>query len=149
MPFLPSRIVGPFNTCSSTRKMSVDLVTSSLFTDVRSGTAFRLLHLVGMTLVGVLSVVIVGLRAGTAGSRVALGIIAVGGDSIQGRRMANGNLVGDITVDGTVEILTFGGLFPGVFGGLICVSVQRWHREAAHTISDGTVLLSPRWHSQN
>ena len=101
--------------------------TSGLLTGVRSWTAPRLIHLARMTVVGVVTGAIAGLLVGGVGSRIAMRISAIAdGDFIQGLKTENGNLVRDFTVDGTVELLVFGGLFPGVFGGLIYMAVRRW-----------------------
>ena len=103
------------------------MASSRPLTRIRSWTAPRLVHLARMTVVGVLSGAIAGLLAGGVGSRVAMRIAAIaGGDSIEGLKTENGNLVGDITVEGTVVLLFFGGLFPGVFAGLIYVAVRQW-----------------------
>lgn len=78
-------------------------------------------------LVGVISGGVAGLLAGGIGSRVAMRVVAaVGGDGIQGLETENGNIVGDITADGTMNLIIFGGALLGGIGGLIYAAARNW-----------------------
>lgn len=79
------------------------------------------------TLLGVAAGIIAGVATGGVGSRIAMRIAAVlGGEKIAGLVTENGNVVGDITVDGTVGLIIFGGVFPGIVGGWLYVLIRRW-----------------------
>jgi hypothetical protein len=45
---------------------------------------------------------------------------------VQGVTTANGNRVGEITLNGTIGLVVFGGVFAGIFGGLLYASVRPW-----------------------
>lgn len=68
-----------------------------------------------------------GLVAGGIGSRLVMRIVAAaGGDPIQGLLTENGNVVGEVTLGGTVALLIFAGAFPGAAAGLFFAAVRRW-----------------------
>jgi len=93
----------------------------------------RLRHLGRGVLLGLAAGIITGIIVGGFGSRIAMRISAVlGGQEIAGLITENGNVVGDITVDGIVELLLFAGVFPGIAAGWLYVLVRRW-------------LPGPRW----
>jgi hypothetical protein len=76
--------------------------------------------------VGLLSGLIAGFLAFGVGSRLAMRISAVaGGEAIAGLMTENGNIVGQITADGTVFLL-IAGAFIGLVGGLLYVAVRSW-----------------------
>jgi len=86
----------------------------------------RILPLGRQIWVGALSGLIAGIIVGGIGSRVAMRISAVaGGESISGLKTENGNIVGDITLGGTLTLLVLGAML-GVFGGLLYTVVRRW-----------------------
>jgi hypothetical protein len=43
-----------------------------------------------------------------------------------GARTDNGNVIGDITLGGTLALIFFGGLFAGLIGSVVWVAVQPW-----------------------
>lgn len=93
-----------------------------------SAWAFQCLASLGRSVaVGVLAGVIAGILVGGIGGRIVMRISAVaGGDPIAGLETGNGNIVGEITADGTIGLIIFVGIFGGVFGGLLYVAVRRW-----------------------
>jgi hypothetical protein len=45
---------------------------------------------------------------------------------VQGVTTSNGNRVGEITLGGTIGLILFGGVFAGLFGGLLYASLRPW-----------------------
>lgn len=86
------------------------------------------LHQLGRGLIiGIASGMIAGLLAGGVGSRIAMRVSAImGGEKIAGLMTENGNIVGQITAEGTIGLLIFGGLFPGMIGGGLFVALRNW-----------------------
>ena len=77
--------------------------------------------------IGVLAGLAAGFLAGGVGSRLAMRISAIAaGPDQQGVLTENGNRVGEITLDGTLFLLLFGGVFAGLVGGLVYIAVQPW-----------------------
>ncbi|HEV8469528.1 MAG TPA: hypothetical protein VGR46_07960 [Candidatus Limnocylindria bacterium] len=77
--------------------------------------------------IGSLAGAIAGLLAGGIGGRVAMRIVAiVAGPDKVGLTTENGNRVGDITVEGTLGLVLFAGVFGGILGGLIYEAVRPW-----------------------
>lgn len=66
-----------------------------------------------------------GLVTGSA-SRVAMKISALADPSELVRVTENGNIVGDFTIEGTLGLLVFAGLFPGILAGGLFASVRPW-----------------------
>ena len=94
--------------------------------DLRNWALPQILRLGCLTGIGLVSGVIAGLLAGGVGSRIAMRISAVaGGDSISGLVTENGNIVGDITLEGTMFLLVLGAI-AGTVGGFAYVVVHRW-----------------------
>ncbi|HEV8534398.1 MAG TPA: hypothetical protein VGR87_01570 [Candidatus Limnocylindria bacterium] len=50
----------------------------------------------------------------------------VAGSTAQGMTTENGNVVGEITLGGTVALILFGGVFAGLFGGLLYAALRPW-----------------------
>ncbi|MEA1902973.1 MAG: hypothetical protein U9N56_05540 [Actinomycetota bacterium] len=48
-----------------------------------------------------------------------------------GRITENGARIGEFTVEGTIELILFGGLLSGVFAGVIWVLVKEWIPQTA------------------
>lgn len=51
--------------------------------------------------------------------------VAAGPEAI-GRTTENGNRIGDLTVGGTLELVVFGGVFPGLIGGTLYLALRPW-----------------------
>ena len=76
---------------------------------------------------GSLSGIVVGIIVGGLGSRLVMRLSAIAaGSTVQGITTSNGNRVGDITLGGTVALIFFGGVFAGLFGGLLYASLRLW-----------------------
>lgn len=76
---------------------------------------------------GSLSGIVVGIIVGGLGSRLVMRLAAIAaGSAVQGITTANGNRVGEITLDGTIGLIVFGGVFTGIFGGLLYASLRPW-----------------------
>lgn len=89
--------------------------------------AFTLLLRLGrLLLTGLLSGIVAGFIVGGIGSRVVMRILAALNTDQAGVLTENGNISGQITLDGTLAVLFFSGIFPGAFGGLLYVAIRRW-----------------------
>src|SRR3989449_6683114 len=87
----------------------------------------RVPELVREVAAGSLSGIVVGIIVGGLGSRLVMRLAAIaGGSGVQGVTTANGNRVGEITVGGTIALILFGGVFAGLFGGLLYASLRPW-----------------------
>lgn len=76
---------------------------------------------------GTLSGIAVGIVVGGLGSRLVMRLSAIAaGSGVQGVTTANGNRVGEITVGGTIALIILGGVFAGMFGGLLYASLRPW-----------------------
>jgi hypothetical protein len=76
--------------------------------------------------VGGVAAVIAGIVAGGLGGRLAMRFATIVNEDVVGLRTDNGNRIGDITVDGTLALLIFGGLLAGLIGGVLWVIVRPW-----------------------
>lgn len=71
--------------------------------------------------------VVGGLLVAGAGGRLAMRLLAVtAGDRAQGRITEADEIVGDITVEGTIGFVIFGGLFAGLITALIYTLLAKW-----------------------
>jgi hypothetical protein len=87
----------------------------------------RLPELVREVAAGSLSGIVVGIIVGGLGSRLVMRLAAIaGGSGVQGITTSNGNRVGDITLGGTIGLIVFGGVFAGLFGGILYASLRPW-----------------------
>ena len=75
---------------------------------------------------GGLAGVIAGVVVGGLGGRLVMRFAALLDPSAVGRRTDNGELVGAITVNGTLALLIFGGVFAGITAGVAWVVVSPW-----------------------
>jgi hypothetical protein len=72
-----------------------------------------------------------GLLVGGIGGRIVMRLSAIaGGPEVAGAITENGATVGEITAEGTMALLLFGGLFSGISGGVILAMVAPWLRWA-------------------
>jgi hypothetical protein len=95
--------------------------------------------------VGLLAGMPAGVLVGGFGSRIVMRISAlVGGEEIAGRLTENGNVVGEITGQGTLELVIFAGLAPGILGGLLYGIIRAWlpGRSFARGLLFGVLLLA-------
>jgi hypothetical protein len=87
----------------------------------------RIPALVREVAAGSLSGIVVGVIVGGLGSRAVMRLSAMAADRfVQGVTTANGNRVGEITLSGTIALIVFGGVFTGIFGGLLYASLRPW-----------------------
>ena len=87
----------------------------------------RIPELVREVAAGSLSGIVVGIIVGGLGSRLVMRLSAIAaGSGVQGVTTANGNRVGEITFGGTIALILFGGVFAGMFGGLLYASLRPW-----------------------
>lgn len=92
--------------------------------------------------VAVLAGGIAGVLVGGLGGRLAMRISAIAaGPSAQGMLTENGNMVGDITLEGTIGLVIFGALFGVIIGGLLYMAVRRWLPDRGKGISFGLFFL--------
>ena len=103
-----------------------NFVSRSRLIDLRLWAFPQLLRLGRLTGIGLVSGVIAGVLVGGAGSRIAMRISAMaGGDAISGLLTENGNVVGEITISGTIFLLIAGAIV-GTVGGFAYVVSHRW-----------------------
>lgn len=80
--------------------------------------------------VGVVAVAggLAGILVGGIGSRVAMRISGAMSDpALVGiARTNNGNVLGDVTFGGTLALIVFGGILPGILGGLVYLTARPW-----------------------
>jgi hypothetical protein len=87
----------------------------------------RIPELVREVAAGSLSGIVVGIIVGGLGSRLVMRLSAIAaGSAVQGVTTSNGNRVGEITFGGTIGLIVFGGVFAGLFGGLLYASLRPW-----------------------
>lgn len=75
---------------------------------------------------GGLAGAVTGIVVAGLGGRVVMRLAAIAVPAASGRFTENGNQVGVITMEGTLALVLFGGLFFGVLGGTIWVVVSPW-----------------------
>lgn len=74
-----------------------------------------------------ISGVVSGLLVAGAGGRLAMRLLAVtSGDRAQGRITEANEVVGEITIGGTVGFVVFAGLFAGLVGALTYMLLRKW-----------------------
>jgi len=75
---------------------------------------------------GLLAGVLTGLLVGGVGGRLLMRLAALLVPDAIGLSTRNGAEIGAITLDGTVEVMFYGGLFGGFIAGLVWVAVSTW-----------------------
>ncbi len=110
------------------------------------GAAYGALAPLARTLaVGALSGAVAGAIAGGIGGRVAMRISAIAAeDRFQGTLTDAEETVGEITAEGTIALIIFGGIFTGAFGGLVYLGMRRWLADAGpwRGLAFGGLLLA-------
>ncbi len=87
----------------------------------------RVGRLVKLLVVAVVVGFLAGAIAGGIGSRIAMRLVTIiGGPSIRGLTTENGNVIGEITREGTFFLVMLGGTFAGIPGGLLYIAIRRW-----------------------
>ena len=77
--------------------------------------------------IGMIGGVVGGLLAAGAGGRLAMRLLAAtSGDGVQGRITEADEVVGEITLGGTIGFIVFGGLFAGLVCSVIYLLLRRW-----------------------
>jgi hypothetical protein len=69
---------------------------------------------------------VVGIVVAGLGSRLVMRLLAVADPDASGTITENGNVVGEITFEGTLALVTFVGIPAGVVAGLTVYAVRRW-----------------------
>jgi hypothetical protein len=75
---------------------------------------------------GGLAGALVGIVVAGIGGRLVMRLAALAVPASDGRFTENGNRIGDITLDGTIALIVFGGLFFGTLGGTVWVVISPW-----------------------
>ena len=75
---------------------------------------------------GALAGLVVGVVVLGIGGRIVMRLAALIDPSSLGRRTENGNRIGDITLEGTVVLIIFGGLLVGAAASVVWVAIQEW-----------------------
>lgn len=75
---------------------------------------------------GGLAGLIAGVVVGGLGGRIFMRAAALLHPEATGMATANGNLIGDITLEGSLALIVFVGLFAGLAAGVVWVTVETW-----------------------
>jgi hypothetical protein len=75
---------------------------------------------------GALAGIIVGVLVLGPGGRIVMRLAAMLDPAAVGRHTENGNRIGDITLEGTVVLLLFGGVLIGAASSVVWVAIQEW-----------------------
>lgn len=75
---------------------------------------------------GGLAGILAGILVGGVGGRIVMSAAAVLNPQATGLRTENGELVGAFTLNGTLALITFGGLLGGAVAGVVWVVVSPW-----------------------
>jgi hypothetical protein len=67
-----------------------------------------------------------GIVVGGLGGRIVMRLAAIAVPSSSGQFTENGNLIGHVTLSGSIALILFGGLFFGLYGGTLWVVVSPW-----------------------
>ncbi|MGH2357106.1 MAG: hypothetical protein ACRDGJ_03710 [Candidatus Limnocylindria bacterium] len=76
-------------------------------------------------LIGSVAAMVAGLLAGGIGSRLAMSLVAIADPTAQGLLTANDNVVGKVTLDGTLFLGLFATLVAAFHGGLLYIAYAR------------------------
>lgn len=69
---------------------------------------------------------LVGIIVAGLGSRLAMRLVAAANPDADGTLTENGNVVGEITLEGTLDLVLFTGIPVGLLAGLVVFCVRRW-----------------------
>ena len=111
----------------------------------RPGEARSALRAAVRALAGCLAAgIVVGMVVGGVGSRLAMRITGAVNPDVRGSFTENGNVVGDITLGGTLALVVFVGALFGVAAGLLVFLVRRWlpASEPWRGLTLGVILLA-------
>lgn len=86
------------------------------------GTVVRRLALLGS------ASVLAGVLVGGVGGRVVMRVAALADSEAAGLVTENGNTVGEITLDGTIALIVFGGGLGGMLASVVVVGAEPWVR---------------------
>lgn len=75
----------------------------------------------GAVAAGILGVLVLGV-----GGRIVMRLAALLDPASLGRFTENGNRIGTISLEGTLAVIVFGGIFSGLFGGIVWIAVSPW-----------------------
>jgi hypothetical protein len=75
---------------------------------------------------GGLAGAVVGIVVAGLGGRIVMRLAAIIVPTSDGQFTENGNLIGHITLSGSLGLILFGGLFFGLFGGTVWVVISPW-----------------------
>ena len=95
--------------------------------------------------IGLIGGVVGGLLAAGAGGRLAMRLLAAtSSDRVQGRITEADEVVGEITVGGTIGFIVFGGLFAGLVSSLIYLLLRKWlpHGLVGALVLGGLLLVT-------
>lgn len=96
--------------------------------------------------IGALAGALAGILVGGIGGRIAMRVSGAMTDPalVGVARTDNGNVLGEVTFGGTLALVIFAGLFPGLLGGVVYVAARPWLRPLARWdgLVFGLVLLA-------
>ena len=105
------------------------------------GLGVRLLGLVRSVALGGLAGAIAGVVVLGVGGRFVMFVSRLLHPEASGRITENGNRIGEFTVDGTIELIVFGGLLSGLLAGVVWVLVREWIPKKAALVGLGAVAI--------
>lgn len=101
----------------------------------------RVAHTLGVVASGVLAGFISGLIAGGVGSRLAMRVLSLTSPDAQGAMTEAGEVVGEISLGGTIFLLAAGAVL-GMAGGLAYVALRRWLPKRKTGLAFGLLMLA-------
>ena len=110
-------------------------------TDQAESLAVRLVGLVRRVALGGLAGAIAGVVVLGVGGRFVMFVSRLLHPEALGRITENGNRIGEFTVEGTIELVIFGGLLSGLLAGVVWVLVREWIPKKAALVGIGAVAI--------
>ena len=110
-------------------------------TDQRADVHERVIGLIRTIALGGLAAVIAGTVVFGIGGRLVMFASRLLHPDAVGRITENGNRVGDLTVNGTIELILFAGVGFGVMAGVIWVLARQWIPNSAPLVGLGAVAI--------
>ena len=110
-------------------------------TDPPGGLGIRLVGLIRhVALAGLAAAITGGIVLGVGG-RLVMFISRLIHPEASGRITENGNRIGEFTIQGSIELLVFGGVLSGLLAGVIWVLIRRWLPGGALVVGLGAVSI--------
>lgn len=110
-------------------------------TDQPEGLGIRLVGLIRrLALAGLAAAITGGIVLGVGG-RLVMFISRLIHPEASGRVTENGNRIGEFTIQGSIELIVFGGVLSGLIAGVIWVLIRKWLPGGALVVGLGAVAI--------